>query len=231
MNGVYCKNNKLLKNNFYFALSTAYASNPTQFPSSHTGIADSSASGFYFAPNVPTANINFRAPAIGVQVANGLPVRSIASATFAFVPALPSAAMPGHVMPLFPHTLVGLGPFADQGCRIVFTKDDVTVIDPHGQFILKRWQKEDVARLWRFPLKAPTSCTSPVLLPPTTSPALPAAAQLHPSQGLEAIDDANQACSVSYRYGRDQYLAFAAQATKTTFDPCSLDLPSVGALV
>jgi hypothetical protein len=67
--------------------------------------------------------------------------------------------------------------------------------------------------------------------PPTTLPALPAAPQLHPSQGLKAIDDANQACSVSYWYGRDQYLAFAAQATKTTFDPHSLDLPSVGAPV
>jgi hypothetical protein len=62
-------------------------------------------------------------------------------------------------------------------------------------------------------------------------PALPAAPQLHPSQGLEAIDNANQACFVSYRYGRDQYLAFATHATKTTFDPRSLDLPSVGALV
>ncbi len=70
-----------------------------------------------------------------------------------------------------------------------------------------------------------------MLLPPTTLPALPAAPQLHPSQGLEAINGANQACSVSYRYGRDQYLAFAAQSTKTTLDPCSLDLPSVGALV
>ena len=139
--------------------------------------------------------------------------------------------MHGHVMPSFPHTFVGLGPFADQGCRTVFTKDDIAVIDPHGQCILKGWREEDGAHLWRFPLKAPTSCTPPVLLPLTTLPALPAAPQLHPSQGLEAINDTNQACSISYWYGRDQYLAFAAQATKTTFDPCSLDLPSVGALV
>ncbi len=134
-------------------------------------------------------------------------------------------------MPSFPHTLVGLSPFVDQGCQIVFTKDDVAVIDPHGQCILKEWQEEDGACLWRFPLKAPASCAPPVLLPPTTLPALPAAPQLHPSQGLEAINDANQACSVSYQYGRDQYLAFVAQSTKSTFDPCSLDLPSVGALV
>ncbi len=70
-----------------------------------------------------------------------------------------------------------------------------------------------------------------MLLPPTTLHALPAAPQQHPSQGLKAINDASQACSVSYRYGRDQYLASVAQSTKTTFDPCSLNLPSVGALV
>ncbi len=231
MNAVYCKNKELLKNNFYFALSTASASNPTQLPSSHTAIANSGTSGFYFAPNAPIANINSRAPVIGVQVANGLPVRSIASATLASIPSLPSTAMHGHVMPSFPHTLVGLGLFADQGCQIDFTKDDVAVIDPHGQFIFKGWQEEDGAHLWHFPLKAPTSCTPLVLLPPTTLPALPAAPQLHPSQGLETINNTNQACSISYWYGRDQYLAFAAQATKTTFDSCSLDLPSVGALV
>jgi hypothetical protein len=115
-NAVYCKNNELLKNNYYFALSTASASNPTQLPSSHTGIANSGASGFYFVLNAPIANINSRAPAIGVQVANGLPVRSIASATLASVPSLLFAAMHEHVIPSFPHTLVGLGPFANQGC-------------------------------------------------------------------------------------------------------------------
>ena len=31
-------------------------------------------------------------------------------------------------MPFVPHTLVGLGPFGDQGCKIVFTKDEVNVI-------------------------------------------------------------------------------------------------------
>ncbi len=124
--------------------------------------------------------------------------------------------MRGHVMPSFPHTLVGLGLFANQGFQIVFTKDDVAVIDLNGQYILKGWREEDGARLWRFPLKTPPACTPPVLLPPPMSPALPAAPQLHPSQGLEAIDgletinDANQACSVSYRYGRDQYLAFCS---------------------
>jgi hypothetical protein len=39
-------------------------------------------------------------------------------------------------MPSFPHTLIGLGPFADQGCQIVFTKTAVSVINPDGHTIL-----------------------------------------------------------------------------------------------
>ena len=109
-NTVHCVTNKLLKNNYYYALATASVHNPTQLPSSVTGITDSGASGIYFAPGAHASNINANAPAIGVKVANGLPVRSVASATLALVPSLPAASMCGHVMPSFPHTLVGLGP-------------------------------------------------------------------------------------------------------------------------
>jgi hypothetical protein len=139
--------------------------------------------------------------------------------------------MQGHVMPSFPHTLVGLRPFADQGCQIVFTNKDVSVLNPQGICILKGWREEQGARLWHFPLKAPPACVvPPVVLP---NPSLPPVASLrtHPSRGLDAFDDANQACSVTYLYGHNQYLALAAQPTKPTFDPRSLDLPSIGALV
>jgi hypothetical protein len=83
------------------------------------------------------ANLNPKAPSVGVQVANGLPKRSVASATLASVPSLPPAAMQGHVMPSFPHTLISLGPFADLGCQIVFTKTAVSVIHPDGHSILE----------------------------------------------------------------------------------------------
>jgi len=53
----------------------------------------------------------------------------------------------------------------------------------------------------------------------------------HPSRGLDAFDDANQACSVMYLHGCKQYLALATQLVKPTVDPRSLDLPSIGALV
>jgi hypothetical protein len=144
-NAVYCIDNKLLKNNYYYALSTVSDQTPTQLSSADTGIADSGASGFYFAPGAHVSNLNSRAPAIGVEVANGLPVRSTASTMLASIPSLPDAALLWHVMPTFPHTLVGLDPFAYQGCQIVFTIDDVTVIDSNGHCILKGWQEQEGA--------------------------------------------------------------------------------------
>ena len=147
-NLVYCEENNCLKNNYFFALSTTPACNPTQLPPSHTGIANSGASGFYFAPGAPVANLDHKAPTVGVQVANGRPERSVASATLASAPSLPPAAMQGHVMPSFPHTLIGLGPFADLGCQIVFTKTAVSVIHPDGHSILEGWREQDGPRLW-----------------------------------------------------------------------------------
>ena len=65
-NLVYCKDNILLKNNYYFALSTSNISNPTKIPTNHTGIADSGANGFYFTPDAPVADYDPTAPTVGV---------------------------------------------------------------------------------------------------------------------------------------------------------------------
>ena len=75
--------------------------------------------------------------------------------------------MRGHVMTSFPHTLVGLGPFADQGCRIVFAREDVAIIDTTGRCILKGWREKGGARLWQFPLTAPTAAPSSQEILPT----------------------------------------------------------------
>ena len=141
-NLVYCKNN-CLKNIYYFALSTTTACNPTQLPLSHAGIVHSGASGFYFTPGAPVTDLNPKAPTVGVRVANGRPKRSVASATLASAPSLPPAAMQGHVMPSFSHTLIGLGPFANLGCQIIFTKTAVSVIHPDGHTILQGWWEQD----------------------------------------------------------------------------------------
>ncbi len=105
------------------------------------------------------ANLNSTAPSIGVRVVNGLPVRSVTSAMLASAPSLPPAAMQGLVMPSFPHTLIGLGPFADLGCQIVFSEHAVLVIHPDGHSILDGLREQDGPRLWHFPLKA----TLPIL--------------------------------------------------------------------
>ena len=261
-NLVYCEDNNCLTNIYYFALSTTPASNPTQLPPSHTGIADSGASGFYFAPGAPVSNLDHTAPTVGVHVANGLPARSVASATLASAPSLPPAAMQGHVMPTFPHTLIGLGPFANLGCKIVFTKTAVSVIHPDGHSILEGWHELDGPRLWQFPLNAtkpsvsvpalhvnseepgPPGSSANFFRPPLsnpiespTGPSMPppasplAAPLLHPSQSILAIDTAGQNCYVTYMYGAAQAIALASLSSKTPFDPRSLDLPSIAALV
>ncbi len=58
--------------------------------------------------------------------------------------------MQGHVMPSFPHTLIGLGRFANLGCQIVFTKTAVSIIHPDGHIILEELREQDGPRLWRF---------------------------------------------------------------------------------
>jgi hypothetical protein len=60
-------------------------------------------------------------------------------------------------MPSFPHTLISLGPFANQGCKIVFDKTSVTVYHPDGHPILSGWQDLDGPQLWQSPLTVPPS--------------------------------------------------------------------------
>ena len=167
-NLVYCEDNILLKNNYYFALATSNVSNPTKIPTNQTGIANSGANGFYFTLDVPVDDYDPTAPIVGVRVANGNPARSVARATLASVPALPPASMQGHVMPSFTHTLIRLGPFADQGCTIVFTKTAVNVYHPDGYPILSGWRDLEGPRLWHFPLQPIHSAATAEPLPPTT---------------------------------------------------------------
>jgi hypothetical protein len=122
-------------------------------PTHHTDIADSSSNGDCFAPNAPVANYNPQAQTVGVCVANGHPERLVASATLASATALPPAALLRHVMPNFSHTLIGLGPFANQDCIIVFTRTAVTVYHTDGHPILSGWQDETGPRLWHCRVK------------------------------------------------------------------------------
>jgi hypothetical protein len=62
-------------------------------------------------------------------------------------------------------------------------------------------------------------------------PAVSAASPPHPSQGILATNTSGIACLVYCLYGAAQAVALAAQAAGTLFDPRSLDLPSISALV
>jgi hypothetical protein len=152
-------------------------------PAHHTGIADSGSNGHCFVPVAPVANYNPQAaPTVGVRMANGCPKCLVASATLASATALPPAALPGHVMPKFPHTLIGLSPFANQDCTIIFILTAVTVYHPDGHPILSGWRDETGPRLWHFPLTTkaanPQDATGatapwPPIPPPAELPAPP----------------------------------------------------------
>jgi hypothetical protein len=229
---VYGDNNDLCKNNHHYALSSDCNQNPPTSTQLQTGIADSGASGFYFAPGAPVANYNPAAPKVGVRVANGCPKSLVASTTLASVPSLPQDSMVGHVMPAFPHSLIGLGPFANQDCTIVFNKTTVTVYDASGHTILAGWREQTGAGLWHFPMGAPATAPAlPTQLPaplprpsptlaPSPAPALSVALATHryPSQGIVASDKVGNNVAITYLYGRTQQVALAARATNTTFD-------------
>ena len=53
------------------------------------------------------------------------------------------------------------------------------------------------------------------------------------NQHFEAIDETSQACYVTYMYGSNQAMVMTVKTMKSgkPFDPCSVDLPSIGALV
>jgi hypothetical protein len=176
-NIVYCDNSNLCKNNYYYALATKFAPNPPpppMLPAHHTGIPNSGLNGNYFAPDAPVANYNPKAPTVGVRVANVCPKCLVASATLASATALSLAALSGHVMPNFPHTLICLGPFANQDCTIVFAKMAVTVYHPDGHPILSGWQDETGQRLRHFPLTAEAANPQDVTVATAPRPLIPA---------------------------------------------------------
>jgi hypothetical protein len=144
-------NNNLL-NLLKLAITTLDSCNPTQLPhDNNSGIADSGLMGFYFCPDAPVSNYDATAPTIEVQVANSTPVGSIASAELASVPNLLASSRVGQVMPGFPHNLIGLAPFVDAGCQVIFTQMLVIAFDANDKAILIGWRETTKPRLWCWP--------------------------------------------------------------------------------
>ncbi len=119
-------------------------------------------------------------------------------------------------MPSFPDTLIGLDPFANEGCKIVFNKSLVTVFHPDGQPILKGWQDLDGPQLWKYPLTTPP--TPPAHLPPLASIAVGPSAAIsaflpYPSQGFWVTRAAGENILVLFLHEATQSMAMTAQAS------------------
>jgi hypothetical protein len=130
--------------------------------------------------------------------------------------------MLGHFLPSFPHTLIGLGPFANQGCKIVFDKTFVTVFHPDGHPNLKNWWDPDGPQLWQFPLTAPP--TPPAHMLPLAPIAVGLSAAMsaflpHPSQGFRATSAAGEDIQVMILQEVTHSMAMTAQASSTTYNP------------
>jgi hypothetical protein len=130
-------------------------------------------------------------------------------------------------MPSFPHTLIGLGPFANRGCKIVFDKTLVTVYHSDGHTILSDWRDINGPRLWQIPLTAPPSL--PAHLPPLAPLAVGLSAAMaaglpHLSQGFQATSAAREDIHVEFLQGATQSMAMAAHASSTPYNPCTLNL-------
>jgi hypothetical protein len=225
----------LCKNNYYYALSIESApAPPLTLPHQHTGIPNSGSSGFYFSCGDRVASYNPRALTVGIMVANRCPEHSVASATLASISALPPATMSGQVMPSFPHTLIKLGPFADQGCKIVFDKTLVTIFHPNGHPILKGWWDLDSPQFWPYPLTTPPPSPAhrPPLAPISVGPSAALSTFLpHPSQGFQATSTTGEDNLVVFLHEATQSMAMSAQASSTPYNPQTLNLPSISALV
>lgn len=141
--------------------------------SSDSAIVDSGASHIYLTPSAPNTNLNPSAPPVRVGTASGQPMVSSADCDLALpIPVdLPST---GHVMPGFQHNLLGIAPFCDKDCRVVFTKHTVTIYDPDNKPFLTGWREEDELgnkKLWRISLLPDEEDIPPVATAPDVAEA------------------------------------------------------------
>ena len=120
-----------------------------------SAIADTGASGNFWGKGSEgcVANVDPAAPPISVGTATGESARSVATADHR-IPNLPEDfPRSGHVMPNFPHSLVGIGPICDAGYTVEFTSAAVVVRATCGRAVLTGWRDQQPPKLWRFALR------------------------------------------------------------------------------
>ena len=116
-----------------------------------TAIADLVASGWYLVPDAPVSNVNAHALKVRVGTATGQPQE------FEAICELPLDDIPpglfGHIMPSFPHNILGIGIMCDKDCKVLFTKRSVIIYDKNKRLFLIWWRETDGAKLTRISLQ------------------------------------------------------------------------------
>ena len=106
-------------------------------PPEQTGILDSGATHIYIAPNAQYEKMDTTGKHIRVGTANGQVAKSTAMATLPIPQLKADFPTKGYIMPTFTNTLIGVGHICDADCTVVFKKEDVTVLSPKGEPILR----------------------------------------------------------------------------------------------
>ena len=79
----------------------------------------------------------------------------------------------GHIIPCFQHNLVGTGTLCDRGCKVIYGKHAVHVLDETSKVLLKGWRETTGACLWRFSLLSGRYHQSPDNSSPAPAPPPP----------------------------------------------------------
>ena len=84
--------------------------------------------------------------------ASGQPPQSSGAADLGLPNLPPDFPRVGKVMPIFHHTLIGLGPTCNADCKAIFTKNNVIIYDQGGSPRITGWRERNRARLWLIAL-------------------------------------------------------------------------------
>ena len=101
----------------------------------------------------------------------------------------------GHIMPVFRHTLIGVGPLCDADCTFTFTSTAVVVRDPQGNPLLTGWREQSGPRLWRIALQPDE----------TTLPSMPYGSNKTTLQAYSAYDLPSFAALIRYFHASAGY--------------------------
>ena len=120
---------------------------PTPIPTSDTEISDKGIIGLYISADAPHSEKNLSTPPIIIVTATGH-IQKYTATCRTLQNHLPDQLRKGHIFPNFNYSLVGTVPFCESDCKVLFTKENVTVFDPDGETILTGCWELHGERVW-----------------------------------------------------------------------------------